>query len=98
MVSQIGITYKLKNMDMGGYNNLWLNWRCEPGASRTSPWWRPDPDCHVWWFLHSKGNASATTTQRWTALLDGARSELDRGKREAMYHKIVDPHARRNAR
>jgi peptide/nickel transport system substrate-binding protein len=29
MVSQIGITFKIKNMDMGGFNNLWLNHKFE---------------------------------------------------------------------
>ena len=90
MVSQIGITYKIKNMDMGGYNNLWLNQRYDQVLEDITLV-APDPDATSWWFLHSKGNAPrATTCRRWTRLLDGARSELDAVKREAMYHKIVD--------
>jgi peptide/nickel transport system substrate-binding protein len=89
MVSQIGITYKIKNMDMGGYNNLWLNQRFEQVLEDITLV-APDPDATSWWFLHSKGNASGYNDPAMDALLDGARSELDRGKREAMYHKIVD--------
>ena len=37
MVSQIGITYKIKNMDMGGFNNLWLNRRFEQNARGHHP-------------------------------------------------------------
>ena len=57
MVSQIGITYKIKNMDMGGYNNLWLNQRFEQVLEDITLV-APDPDATSWWFLHSKGMAS----------------------------------------
>ncbi|HTR87401.1 MAG TPA: ABC transporter substrate-binding protein [Reyranella sp.] len=89
MVSQIGITYKIKNMDMGGYNNLWLNQKFDQLLEDITLV-APDPDATSWWFLHSKGNASGYNSPAMDAMLDGARSELDPAKREAMYHKIVD--------
>ena len=89
MVSQIGITYKLKNMDMGGYNNLWLNQRFDQVLEDITLV-APDPDATSWWFLHGKGNASAYNVPSVDGMLDGARSELDQGKRESLYHKIVD--------
>jgi len=89
MVSQIGITYKIKNMDMGGFNNLWLNRRFEQNLEDITLV-APDPDATSWWFLHSKGTASGYNNPAMDALLDGARSELDQAKREAMYHRIVD--------
>jgi len=57
MVSQIGITYKIKNMDMGGFNNLWLNQRFEQNLEDITLV-APDPDATSWWFMHSKGMAS----------------------------------------
>jgi peptide/nickel transport system substrate-binding protein len=89
MVSQIGITYKIKNMDMGGYNNLWLNQRFDQLLEDIALV-APDPDATSWWFLHSKGIASGYAVPSMDAMLDGARSELDPAKREDMYHKIVD--------
>ena len=89
MVSQIGITYKIKNMDMGGYNNLWLNQRFEQVLEDITLV-APDPDATSWWFLHNKGMASGYNSPAMDELLDGARSERDAAKREAMYHKIVD--------
>jgi peptide/nickel transport system substrate-binding protein len=89
MVSQIGITYKIKNLDMGGFNNLWLNQKFEQHLEDITLV-APDPDATSWWFLHSKGNASGYNVPSMDAMLDGARSELDPAKREADYHKIVD--------
>jgi peptide/nickel transport system substrate-binding protein len=89
MVSQIGITYKIKNMDMGGYNSLWLNQKFDQLLEDITLV-APDPDATSWWFLHSKGNASGYNVPTMDAMLDGARSELDMAKREADYHKIVD--------
>ena len=89
MVSQIGITYKIKNMDMGGYNNLWLNQRFEQVLEDITLV-APDPDATSWWFLHSKGNASGYNVASMDAMLDGARGERDVAKRESLYHKIVD--------
>jgi ABC-type transport system substrate-binding protein len=59
MVSQIGITYKLKNMDMGGYNNLWLNQRFDQVLEDIT-WWRPIPT-RLWWFLHARATPRPTT-------------------------------------
>lgn len=89
MVSQIGITYKIKNLDMGGYNNLWLNQRFDQVLEDITLV-APDPDATSWWFLNSKGSASAYSNPAMDALLNGARQELDTGKREQMYHQIVD--------
>jgi peptide/nickel transport system substrate-binding protein len=89
MVSQIGITYKIKNLDMGGYNNLWLNQKFDQLLEDITIV-APDPDACSWWFLNSKGNSSGYNSPAMDALLDGARSELDATKREQMYHQIVD--------
>jgi len=89
MVSQIGITYKIKNLDIGGYNNLWLNKNYDQ-ALEDITLVAPDPDATVWWFLNSKGSSSAYNNPEMDALLDGARGELDAAKRETMYHQIVD--------
>jgi peptide/nickel transport system substrate-binding protein len=89
MVSQIGITFKIKNMDMGGFNNLWLNRRYDVNMEDITLV-APDPDATSWWFLHSKGSVSGYSNPEMDALLDGARAELDQSKREAMYHRIVD--------
>ncbi len=89
MVSQIGINYKIKNLDMGGFNNLWLNRKFEQHLEDITLV-APDPDATSWWFLHSKGSASGYNNPTMDAMLDQARSELDQSKREALYHKIVD--------
>lgn len=89
MVSQIGINYKLRNLDMGGFNNLWLNKRFEQHLEDITLV-APDPDATSWWFLHSKGASSSFDNPDMDKLLDGARGEIDPGKREGLYHKIVD--------
>jgi peptide/nickel transport system substrate-binding protein len=89
MVSQIGITFKIKNMDMGGFNNLWLNRRYDVNMEDITLV-APDPDATSWWFLHSKGAVSGYRNPKMDELLDGARAELDQSKRETMYHQIVD--------
>ncbi len=89
MVSQVGINYKIKNMDMGGFNNLWLNRKFEQHLEDITLV-APDPDATSWWFLHSKGTASGYRNPAMDGLLDGARAETDARKREAMYHQIVD--------
>ena len=67
MVSQIGITYKIKNMDMGGYNNLWLNQRFDQLLEDITLV-APDPDATSWWFLNSMGSASAYSNPQMDAL------------------------------
>jgi peptide/nickel transport system substrate-binding protein len=89
MVSQIGITYKIRNLDMGGYNNLWLNQKFDQLLEDITIV-APDPDACSWWFLNSKGNSSGYNSPAMDVLLDGARVELDATKREHMYHQIVD--------
>jgi peptide/nickel transport system substrate-binding protein len=89
MVSQIGITYKIKNHDMGGYNNLWLNKKHEQLLEDITLV-APDPDATSWWFLHSKGNASGYNNPKMDVLVDDARAETDPKKRELLYHQVVD--------
>jgi peptide/nickel transport system substrate-binding protein len=90
MVSQIGIRYKIRNLDIGSYNNLWLNDKYEQLLEDITIV-SPDPDSTSWWFLHSQGsNASGYANSTMDALLDEARAEMDPEKREQLYHKIVD--------
>ncbi len=89
MVSQIGITYKIRNLDMGGYNNLWLNNRFDQVLEDITLV-APDPDATSWWFLNSKGSLSGYANPAMDALLDGGRMELDQGKRETIYNNVVD--------
>jgi peptide/nickel transport system substrate-binding protein len=90
MVSQIGITYKIRHLDMGSYNNLWLNSKYQQLLEDITIV-SPDPDSTVWWFLHSKGSAtSGYNVPEMDTMLDDARAELDPKKREALYHRIVD--------
>jgi peptide/nickel transport system substrate-binding protein len=89
MVSQIGITYKIRNLDMGGYNNLWLNQKFDQLLEDITLV-APDPDATSWWFLNSKGAISGYNNPAMDALLDGGRTELDQGKREKIYTDIVD--------
>jgi len=90
MVSQIGIKYKIRNLDMGSFNNLWLNRKFEQLLEDITIV-APDADATVWWFLHSKGSCtSGYNNPEVDAWLDGAREESDPKKREKLYHKIVD--------
>jgi peptide/nickel transport system substrate-binding protein len=89
MVSQIGINYKIKNMDIGGFNNVWLK-RTYDQQLEDITLVSPDPDATSWWFLHSKGSVSAYSNPTMDTLLDEGRTELDQSKRETIYHKVVD--------
>ena len=89
MVSQIGINYKIRNADMGGYNNVWINRGYEQQLGEVNVV-APDPDATSWWFLHSKGATSGYNSPAMDTLLDDARREIDEPKREGLYHKIVD--------
>jgi peptide/nickel transport system substrate-binding protein len=89
MVSQIGITYKIRNMDIGGYTNFRLNRRYEQLVQDTTVT-APDPDATSWWFLHSNGASSSFNNPAMDKLLDDARGETDLSKREADYFNIVD--------
>jgi peptide/nickel transport system substrate-binding protein len=89
MVSQIGINYKIKNLDAGGYTNVVFNRGYEQQLGEVNVV-APDPDATSWWFLHSKGTASAYNNPAMDTLLDDARQEIDVPKREGLYHEIVD--------
>jgi peptide/nickel transport system substrate-binding protein len=89
MVSQIGITYKIRNLDMGGFNNLWLNQKFEQHLEDITLV-APDPDATSWWFLNSKGSSSGLNDPEMDTLTNSARAESDASKREALYHQIVD--------
>jgi peptide/nickel transport system substrate-binding protein len=89
MVSEIGITYKIRNMDMGGYTNFRFNRRYEQLIQDTNMV-APDPDATSWWFLHSAGASSSFDNPVMDKLLDDARREADQSKREALYFKVVD--------
>lgn len=89
MVSQIGINYKIRNLDIGGFNNLWLNKKFDQHLEDITLV-APDPDATSWWFLHSNGASSGYNNPQMDTLLDGARSEADAKGRESMYHDIVD--------
>ena len=90
MVSQIGITYKIRGLDMGSYNNLWLNDKYQQLLEDITIV-SPDPDSTVWWFNHSKGSiASGYNVPEMDKTLDDARAELDPKKREPLYHRVVD--------
>lgn len=89
MVSQIGINYRIRNLDMGGFNNLWLNKKFEQHLEDITLV-APDPDATSWWFLNSKGSTSAYSDPEMDSLTDAARAEADPTKREGQYYQIVD--------
>lgn len=90
MVSQIGITYKIRNLDMGSYNNLWLNQKYQQLLEDITIV-SPDPDSTVWWFNHSKGrNSDGYNVPEMDRMLDDARGEVDPRQREGLYHRVVD--------
>lgn len=90
MVSQIGIKYKMKGMDIGSYNNVWLNNQYQQ-LNEDITIVSPDADACVWWFNHSKGsNASGYNVPAMDKMLDDARAENDPTKRDALYKQTVD--------
>jgi peptide/nickel transport system substrate-binding protein len=89
MVSEIGITYKIRNLDIGGYTNFRYNRRYEQLIQDTNIV-APDPDATAWWFLHSRGSSSSFDSPVMDRLLDDARRESDLSKREALYFDVVD--------
>jgi peptide/nickel transport system substrate-binding protein len=89
MVSQIGIEYRIRNLDIGGFNNLWINDRYEQHLEDITLV-APDPDATSWWFMHTNGSVSSFRDPAMDAMLDGAREETDPSKRETLYHQIVD--------
>lgn len=89
MVGQIGINFKIRGLDLGGFNGLWLNRKYDINMEDITLV-APDPDATSWWFLHSKGSVTAHDDPAMDKLLDEARGEADVGKRETLYHGVVD--------
>ncbi|WP_420006311.1 ABC transporter substrate-binding protein [Arenibacterium sp. LLYu02] len=87
MVSQIGITYRIQNMDIGSFNNRWLNHNYQQTLEDITLV-APDPDSACWWFLNSKGSLSSWDNPQMDQLLDGARAEADQAARAGMYGQI----------
>ena len=88
MVSQIGITYRIRNLDIGGFNNSWINKNYQQHLEDITMV-SPDPDAACWWTLHSQGSLSGNNDTELDALLDGARELLDPAEREPLYHRIT---------
>ena len=89
MVSQIGITYNIRNLDIGGFNNLWLNDNFSQHLEDITLV-APDPDATSWWFMHSKGASGAYDNPQMDQLVDSARAETDMDKRTALYGQVTD--------
>ena len=88
MVSQIGINYRIRNLDVGGYNNLWLSKNYKQLLEDITIV-APDPDSTSWWFLHTKGASSSYNNPKMDAMVDGARQETDKAARAGMYRDIT---------
>lgn len=90
MVSQIGITYKIRNLDIGSFNNLWLNDNFQQHLEDIAIV-APDTDATCWWFYHSQGNVTAGyKNPEMDTLLDNARGSNDEKERIGLYGKITD--------
>ncbi len=88
MVGQIGIGYRIRNLDVGGFNNFWFNKNFEQLLEDITIV-APDPDATSWWFLHKDGATSAYNHPKMASMLDGARQETDAEARASKYHDIV---------
>ena len=90
MVSQIGITYRIRNLDIGSFNNLWLNENFQQHLEDITIV-APDTDATSWWFFHSEGSVTAGyNNPQMDSLLDQARASDNRDDRVRMYHQITD--------
>lgn len=89
MVSQIGITYKIRNLDIGGFNNLWLNENFQQSLEDITLV-APDPDATSWWFMHTNGSSGAYSNPEMDKLLDAARAEAVPVRRSELYSQITD--------
>lgn len=89
MVSQIGINYKIRNLDIGGFNNLWLNENFSQSLEDITMV-APDPDATSYFFLHSEGFAGAFDNSEMDSLLDRSRTETNPAKRAEIYGKITN--------
>ncbi|MDN5925872.1 MAG: ABC transporter substrate-binding protein [Hyphomicrobiales bacterium] len=89
MVSQIGITYKIRNLDIGSFNNLWLNKNFQQHLEDITIV-APDTDATCWWFYHSQGNVTAGyDNPEMDKLLDEARASSDTDERIGLYDQVT---------
>ena len=88
MVSQIGINYRIRNLDVGGYNNLWFGKNYKQLLEDITIV-APDPDATSWWFLHKDGASSGYNNPKMDAILDSARQDTDETERIRKYHDIT---------
>ena len=88
MVSQIGINYRIRNLDVGGFNNLWFSRNYEQLLEDITIV-APDPDSASWWFLHTSGSSSAYSNPKMDLMLDDARQDSDELARSVMYRDIA---------
>ncbi len=92
MVSQVGINYRIRNLDIGTFNNLWINNHEDfQQMLEDITIVAPDPHATVYWFLHSEGSVSSGySNPDVDELLDNAMATTDPATREGYYHRIVD--------
>ncbi len=88
MVSQVGLNFRIKNMDVGGFNNMWFN-KTYGQLLEDITLVAPDPDSTSWWFLHSNGSTSGYANPKMDELLDTARQEIDPVQRAEQYRRIT---------
>jgi peptide/nickel transport system substrate-binding protein len=91
MMSQIGITYKIRGLDMGTFNHRWFGDFNYVQLLEDVTIVSPDPDSCLWWFYNTKGDTDAGyNVPEMDRLTDEARAESDSKKREALYYRAVD--------
>jgi peptide/nickel transport system substrate-binding protein len=92
MVSQVGINYKIRNLDIGSFNNLWIKNLPEFQQSLEDiTIVAPDPHATVYWFLHSEGSVSSGyNNPKMDTALDTAMATTEPAAREKLYHEVVD--------
>lgn len=90
MVSQIGINYRIRNLDIGSFNNLWLNQNFQQLLEDITIV-APDTDATSWWFFHSEGSVTAGyDNPQMDTLLDQARASNEADERVGLYHQVTD--------
>ena len=92
MVSQVGINYKIRNLDIGSFNNLWIkNLPKFQQSLEDITIVAPDPHATVYWFLHSEGSVSSGyNNPKMDTALDKAMATTDPAGRAKLYHEVVD--------
>ena len=92
MVSQVGINYKIRNLDIGTFNNLWINNHEDfQQMLEDITIVAPDPHATVFWFLHSEGSVSSGySNSEVDELLENAMATTNPAARAGYYHKVVD--------